>query len=57
MSGEVPPEPVTGVKEVAAVLFVSVFEATDWVAVTTSLTVSEKVLLAVELFASVTVTV
>ena len=57
MSGEVPPDPVTGVKDVAAVFLVRIFEATDWVAVTTSLTVKLKVLEAVALLASVMVTV
>ena len=52
-----PPPPVTGVNEVAAWFCVSVAEATAWVAETAPLTVRLKLLLAVALLASVTVTV
>jgi hypothetical protein len=53
----VPPEPVTGVKLVAAWFTVSVVEGTDCVAVTAELTVRLKVAVAVALLLSVTVTV
>ena len=53
----VPPPPVTGVKLAEGWLCVSVLEATACVAVAAVLTVRLKVLLAVALLASVTVTV
>ena len=52
-----PPEPVTGVNEVAATFCVSVVEAIACVADTALLTVRLKVAVAVALLASVTVTV
>ena len=52
-----PPEPVTGVKEVAAWFWVRILDAMACVAVTAPLTVRLKVLVAVALLASVTVTV
>ena len=55
--GVVPPEPVTGVNEVAAEFCVSTFEAIACVAATAGLTVRLKVAVAVPLLASVTVTV
>jgi hypothetical protein len=57
VSGDVPPAPVTGVKEVTAWFCVRAVEAIDWVAATAPLTVRLKVLDAVALLASVTVTV
>jgi len=57
LSGAVPPDPVTGVNEVAAWLTVSVVLATDWLADTALLTVRLKVAIAVALLVSVTVTV
>jgi hypothetical protein len=53
----VPLPPVTGVNEVAAWFCTRVVKATACVAVTAALTVRLKVLLAVALLASVTVTV
>ena len=49
--------PVTGVKGVVAVLMVRVVAGIDWVAVTAVFTVRLKVLVAVALLESVTVTV
>ena len=52
-----PPPPVTGVKDVAALFSLSVVDAIDCVAVTAAFTVRLKLAVAVALFASVTVTV
>jgi hypothetical protein len=60
MAYEMPPEPpapVTGVKDVAALLMVSDLDATAWVAVTAVFTVRLNVAVADPLLASVTVTV
>ena len=52
-----PPDPMTGVKAVAAWFSVRAVDATACVAVRAPFTVSEKVAVAVALLASVTVTV
>jgi hypothetical protein len=57
VSAPVPPEPVTGMKLMAARFIVSVVEAMAVVATTAEFTVRLKVADAVALFASVTVTV
>jgi len=55
--GGVPPDPVTGVNDEADAFCVSALEAMAWVALTGPLTVNWKMLLAVPLLESVTVTV
>jgi hypothetical protein len=52
-----PPAPVTGVKDVAALLMVSDLDAMAWVAVTAVLTVRLNVEVAEPLLVSATVTV